>query len=42
MNKQVTPFLLTVYHSGECGNAKNCRYPYTGTGTTPEELKQLW
>ena len=22
MNKQVTPFLLTVYHSGECGNAK--------------------
>lgn len=42
MNKQVTPFVLTVYHSLECGNAKNCRYPHTGTGSTPEELKQLF
>ena len=33
---------LTVYHSGECGNAKNCRYPFTGTGSTPEELRQLF
>ena len=33
---------LTVYHSGECGNAKNCRYPFTGTGSTPEELQQLF
>ena len=42
MNKQATPFMLTVYHSGECGNAKNCRYPSVGAGSTPEELKQLF
>ena len=33
---------LTGYHSVECGNAKNCRYPFTGTGSTPEELRQLF
>ena len=42
MSKQATPFTLTVYHSGECGNAKNCRYPNVGTGSTLEELKQLF
>lgn len=42
MNKQATPFMLTVYHSGECGNAKNCRYPNVGAGSTPEELRQLF
>ena len=42
MNKQATPFMLTVYHSWESGNAKNCRYPSVGAGSTPEELKQLF
>ena len=42
MNKQVTPFLLTVYHSRQCGNTKNCRYPNVGVGSTPEELKALF
>ena len=42
MNKQATPFMLTVYHSGECGNVKNCRYPNVGAGSTPEELKALF
>lgn len=42
MNKQATPFILTVYHSWESGNAKNCRYPSVGAGSTPEELKQLF
>ena len=42
MNKQETPFMLTVYHSWESGNAKNCRYPSVGAGSTPEELKQLF
>ena len=42
MNKQANPFMLTVYHSWESGNAKNCRYPNVGAGTTPEELKQLF
>ena len=42
MNKQVNPFMLTVYHSGQCGNAKNCRYPNVGVGSTPEELKALF
>lgn len=42
MNKQATPFMLTVYHSGERGNAKNCRYPNVGAGSTPEELKALF
>ena len=36
------PISLTVYHSGSCGNAKNCTYPHVGTGSTPEELKQLF
>ena len=42
MNKQANPFMLTVYHSDQCGNAKNCRYPSVGAGSTPEELKQLF
>ena len=42
MNKQATPFMLTVYHSWESGNAKNCRYSNIGAGSTPEELKQLF
>lgn len=42
MNKQAIPFTLTVYYSGQCGNAKNCKYPNDGTGSTPEELKQLF
>ena len=33
---------LTVYHSGGCGNARNCTYPYVGTGNTPEELRKLF
>ena len=36
------PISLTVYHSGGCGNAKNCIYPHVETGSTPEELKQLF
>ena len=36
------PISLTVYHSGSCGNAKNCTYSHIGTGSTPEELKQLF
>lgn len=36
------PVSLTVYHSGSCGNAKNCTYPHVGTGSTAEELKQLF
>ena len=36
------PISLTVYHSGSCGNAKNCTYPHVETGSTPEELKQLF
>ena len=36
------PVSLTVYHSDTCGNAKNCAYPYAGTGSTAEELKQLF
>ena len=34
-------FALKVYHSNQCGNAKNCRYPNIGAGSTPEELKKL-
>lgn len=36
------PFPVTIYHSGYHGNAQNCRYPYSGTGSTPEELKKLF
>jgi len=31
-----------VFHSGNCGNAQNCKYPYSGIGSTPEELKKLF
>lgn len=33
---------LTVYHSDSCGNAKNCTYPHVSTGSTENELKQLF
>ena len=33
---------ITVYHSGQHGNAQNCTYPYSGIGSTPEELKKLF
>ena len=33
---------ITVFHSGNCGNAQNCKYPYNGIGSTPEELKKLF
>ena len=42
MSKQANPFMLTVYHSWESGNTKNCRYPNVGAGNTPEELKALF
>ena len=42
MTNDAKSMQITVYHSLECGNAKNCRYPHTGTGSTPEELKQLF
>ena len=41
MNSDIPNMPITVCHSGECGNAKNCRYPYSGTGSTPAELKKL-
>ena len=34
--------VLTVHHSNQCGNAKNCRYPYSGTSDRPEELRVLF
>ena len=34
--------VLTVHHSNQCGNAQNCKYPYSGIGNTPEELKKLF
>ena len=34
--------VLTVHRSDQCGNAQNCKYPYSGIGTTPEELKKLF
>lgn len=34
--------VLTVHHSNQCGNAQNCKYPYSGIGSTPEELKKLF
>ena len=42
MTNDAKSMQITVYNSGECGNAKNCRYPNVGTGSTPEELKQLF
>lgn len=33
---------IMVFHSGYCGNAQNCKYPYSGIGSTPEELKKLF
>lgn len=33
---------ITVFHSGNCGNAQNCKYPHSGIGSTPEELKKLF
>ena len=42
MNSDIPSMSITVYHSGGCGDAKNCRYSYTGTGSTPEELKKLF
>lgn len=33
---------VIVFHSGNCGNAKNCLYPHSGTGSTPDELKKLF
>lgn len=34
--------VLTVHRSDQCGNAQNCKYPYSGIGSTPEELKKLF
>ena len=33
---------IMVFHSGNCGNAQNCKYPYSGIGSTPNELKKLF
>ncbi len=33
---------IMVFHSGNCGNAQNCKYPHSGIGSTPEELKKLF
>ena len=33
---------VIVFHSGNCGNAQNCLYPHSGTGSTPDELKKLF
>lgn len=33
---------IMVFHSGYCGNAQNCKYPYSGIGSTLEELKKLF
>ena len=42
MTNDAKPMKITVYHSWESGNAKNCRYPNVGAGSTPEELKALF
>ena len=34
--------VLTVYYARHCGNAQNCKYSYSGIGSTPEELKKLF
>ena len=42
MNNEAKPMQITIYHSWESGNAKNCRYPNVGAGSTSEELKSLF
>ena len=42
MTNDAKPMQIMVYHSWESGNAKNCRYPSVGAGSTPEELKALF
>ena len=42
MTNDAKPMQIMVYHSWESGNAKNCRYPSVGAGSTPEKLKQLF
>ena len=42
MNNEAKPMQIPIYHSWESGNAKNCRYPNVGAGSTPEELKSLF
>ena len=42
MTNDAKPMKITVYHSWESGNAKNCRYPNVGAGSTPKELKRLF
>lgn len=42
MKNETKALQLTVYHSGARGNAKNCTYAQSGTGSTAEELKQLF
>ena len=34
--------MLTVHYSNQCGNAKNCLYPYSGTSDNPEDLRVLF
>ena len=33
--------MLTVHYSNQCGNAKNCLYPYSGTSDNPEDLRAV-
>lgn len=33
---------LTVYYSNQCGNTKNCLYPYSGTSDNPKDLRVLF
>ena len=42
MTNDAKPMQITIYHSWENGNAKNCRYPNMGTGSTEGELKALF
>ena len=41
MTNDAKPMQIMVYHSWESGNAKNCRYPSVGAGSTPDELKKV-
>ena len=34
--------MLTVHYSNQCGNAKNCLYPYSGTSDNTEDLRVLF
>ena len=34
--------MLTVHYSNQCGNAKNCLYPYSGISDDPEDLRVLF